>query len=229
MSRFFVPADSPEDWKHLLAEPNRHWRTGYSAKSLAYCWQQANDFPRSVKEVFRKSEIPCFHNVRLLLAFPEYKVQLPGGRRASQNDIFVLAKAGDELFSIMVEGKVAEPFGETVAEWKSNYSIGKQRRLSYLCGLLHVDAGEVPDVRYQLMHRTASAIIEARKFNAPGAVMLVHSFSPDNEGFDDYHRFLLLFGAEGRIDSVVSAGNLDGTDLYFAWVNEKLLPDPGTP
>ena len=48
MEKFFIPAKSPIDWKQLLAEPEKHWKTGYSAKALAYCWQEAQGFPESV-------------------------------------------------------------------------------------------------------------------------------------------------------------------------------------
>jgi len=130
MSKFFIPANSPEDWKQLLADPDKQWKTGYSAKSLAYCWQKTNDFPRSIKRVFGDSGIHLFQDIELLLAFPEWKVPLSGGRRASQNDIFVLAKGSNQLISIMVEGKVRESFGEVVSEWKSDKSKGKQTRLN---------------------------------------------------------------------------------------------------
>ena len=76
MGKIFVPAKSPEDWKSLLADPDKHWETGYSAKALAYCWQEANDFPKSVKALFKKSGIDIFKNIELLLAIPEYKVPL---------------------------------------------------------------------------------------------------------------------------------------------------------
>jgi hypothetical protein len=62
----------------------------------------------------RASDIDLFHDINILLAFPEYKVPLPGGTRPLQNDVFVLAKGGDQLISIMIEGKVSEPFGELV-------------------------------------------------------------------------------------------------------------------
>ncbi|NIM99408.1 MAG: hypothetical protein GTO24_15465, partial [candidate division Zixibacteria bacterium] len=115
MSKIFIPAGKPGDWKTLLAEPEKHWKTGYSAKALAYCWQEANGFPECVKNVFIKSGIGLFQNIKFLLAFPEYKVPLPGGSRPSQNDIFLLAKGDSQLVTIMIEGKVSEPFGDTVA------------------------------------------------------------------------------------------------------------------
>jgi len=73
-------------------------------------------------------------------------------------------------------------------------------RLSYLCGLLGLDMAAVGHICYQLLHRTASALIEAKKFNAPNALMLVHSFSYENEGIEDYQQFLALFGVTGKVD-----------------------------
>lgn len=218
MSKFFAPTNKPEDWRALLAEPNKHWKTGYSAKALAYCWEEADDFPRSVKKVFKDSGIELFHDIELLLAFPEYKVPLPGGRRASQNDIFILARGNGQLLSIMVEGKVSEPFGETVADWKLHDRGGKKIRLKFLCDELQFDEDKIDHIRYQLLHRTVSAMIEAKRLNAQNALMLVHSFSQSDEWFDDYCQFLALFGVKGELDSLVFARTLDGINLCFAWV-----------
>jgi len=94
-------------------------------------------------------------------------------------------------------------------------------RLSFLCSELQLEPEQLDHIRYQLLHRTASAIIEAKKLNAENALMLVHSFTPTNESFDDYCRFLELFGVQGEIDSIVFAKNIDGIALFFAWVKEK--------
>lgn len=222
MSKFFIPANNPEDWKQLLAKPDKHWKTGYSAKSLAYSWQKANGFPRSVVKVFKDSGLSLFEDIEVLLAFPEYKVPLrPYESKPSQNDIFILARGNDELISITVEGKVSEPFGEIVTDWKLSDMGGKETRLDYLCSLLQLKKDEISHIRYQLIHRTASALIEARRFNAENALMLVHSFSPTNEGFEDYCQFLNLFNVKVEINSVQYAGNIDGIDLYFSWVREQ--------
>lgn len=226
MNKIFVPAKDPEDWKSFLAEPDKHWKTGYSAKAIAYCWQEANDFPECVRTVFKKSEIVLFQNIELLLAFPEYRVVLPGGARPSQNDIFILAKGNNQLVSIMVEGKVSEPFGDTIAQWRKDNSGGKEVRLKFLLEELGLEESEkIGDIRYQLLHTTASAIIEAKKFKAENALMLVHSFSRSNEWFDDYSGFLGLFNVSAKPDSLVFAKNLNGISLYFGWVkgNDKYL------
>lgn len=225
IGKFFRPTNNPEDWKQLLAEPDKQWKTGYSAKALAYCWQEARGFPPEVRQVFRSSDIDIFQDIQMLVAFPEYKVPLPGGRRASQNDLFVLAKGNGQLISIMVEGKVSEPFGDTIAEWKAQSGKGRETRLEYLCDLLGLNTATVDHIRYQLLHRTASALIEAQRFNAPNALMLVHSFSRENKWFEDYQQFLALFGVTGKVDSLVLGKNISGVKLHFGWVkgNKKYL------
>lgn len=230
MSKFYIPASNPEDWKPLLAEPDKHWRTGYSAKTLAHCWQEANDFPHSVKRVFKNSGIKLFQDVELLLAFPEYKISLkPYRSRPSQSDIFILAKGNDQLISIAVEGKVDESFGEVIADWKLHDMGGKKVRLKFLCEVLQLDVNKIDHIRYQLLHRTASAVIEAKKFNARNALMLVHAFKKTKGNYDqsfrDYGQFLELFSAEGKPDSIVRGGNIDGINLYFGWVkgNKRYL------
>jgi len=218
MNRIFIPATKPADWRSLLADPDLHWKRGYSAMSLAYCWQAANGFPNSVRKIFNKSDIKIFNGIEVLVAFPEYKVPLPGGSAASQNDLFVIGKCEDQLISIMVEGKSSEGFGNLVSEWYTDPSPGKKERLGYLCGMLGLKINDVMDIRYQLLHRTVSALIEAEKFNVRNALMLVHSFSEGNEGLKDYSKFASLFGIEASLNKVQLAGNIKGINLYFGWV-----------
>ena len=128
-----------------------------------------------------------------------------------------------QLIPITVEGKVDEDFDELVGDWiekSASPRSGKSRRLTYLQKLLGIENRYVKEIRYQLLHRTASALILAERFNAYSAVMLVHSFSQSDEHFDDYLDFLDLLDAEGgdNPDSVAIAGNKNGIDLYLAWV-----------
>jgi len=218
MNKIFVPSNEPENWRSLLAEPDKHWRPGYSAMALAFCWQQAHGFPDCVQRVFSASDMKLFQTAKLLLAFPEYKVPLPGGARSSQNDLFILAKGDGRLISMAVEGKVSEPFGPTVSEWLKEPSRGKETRLKFLCKTLSLDRQAAPPIRWQLLHRTASVLIEAEKFNASHALMLVHSFSRTYEGFADYAAFLSLYDVKARKDKIHCAGNLNGIQLFFGWV-----------
>jgi hypothetical protein len=218
VNRLYVPISKPQDWQALLAEPDKHWKAGYSAKALAQCWMEADGFPQSVKNAFSSSGIKVLENIELLLAIPELKVSLPGGARPSQNDLFVLARGGGDLIVIMVEGKVAEPFGPTLGEWLENASDGKKRRLAYLEAELGLPSPVPPTIRYQLLHRAASAVIEARRFNARHAMMLVHSFSETDEWFEDYVAFAALYGAKAATGMVKFVKAIDENALYLGWV-----------
>lgn len=218
MNKIYISTQGPEDWRRLLADPDKQWRTGYSAKTLAYRWEEADGFPADVAQLFSQSEIPVFQDIELLLAIPEYQVPLPGGRRPSQNDLFVLARGRDGLISMMVEGKVSEPFGPTVEEWLIEASPGKHERLEYLRDQLGLDKEFPPHIRYQLVHRTASAVIEAQRFTAKTSVMIIHSFSQEDLWFQDFREFVSLFGAEASPGKVVFLSQTKQVDLYGGWV-----------
>jgi hypothetical protein len=216
MSKIYIPASNAEQWAQFLAEPVKHWRTGYSARTLAYSWQEAAGFPSEVEAVLKAC--PTFQTIELLLAIPEHRVPLPGGSRSSQNDIWALARSDEGLVSIAVEGKVEETFDRTLAEWLTDSSPGKAARLVYLQEQLSL-SGVVPtEVRYQLLHRAASAVIEAKRFSASQAIMLVHSFSPASSWFADYAAFAAILGVTAKVNCVHSAGNRGGVELYLAWV-----------
>lgn len=224
MGKILIPAIGPDDWQQFLAEPIKHWKRGYSARTLAYCWHDADGFPKDVYNVLSMAD--PFRDIDLLVAIPEHQVPLPPIRgRASQNDIWVLARCATGLVSIAVEGKVGESFGPTISEWMSTPTPGKKIRLDYLSEILGVEMGFPEDIRYQLLHRTASAIIEARRFTARHAVLMVHSFSQNDQWFEDYANFVRLFGTVGIRDQVVTATILKGVQLYFVWVrgNKKYL------
>lgn len=216
MNRVYIPSKNAEDWKQFLADPEKQWRRGYSARTLANCWQDADGIPNHVEKVLCKAAELA--GLEALIVIPEHQVSLPGGAKPSQNDIWVLGRTEKDLVSIAVEGKVSEPFGPTIGEWAPNSSDGKMERYDFLCSILSLQTELPENIRYQLLHRTASAIIEAKRFHANHAVMLVHSFSLSNEWFADYECFVSLFGASATIDETVSVGRRSGVWLHFAWV-----------
>ncbi len=214
MKRIYTPTQSVAEWRALLAEPEKQWKTGYSARSLAYAWEEADGLPAEVDTVLSHR----FPGIEPLVILPEHQVPLPGGKAASQNDAWVLAKSNDQLISIAVEGKVAEPFGPTIAEWNPDASAGRQKRFTFLKDLLQLD--DIPaNIRYQLLHRTASAVLEAQRFNARHAVLLIHSFSPENQWFEDFASFVNLFGQTAQVDQVVTAEGNTSPVLHFVWVH----------
>jgi len=213
----YIPTAGPGSWQALLGEPDLHWKTGRSARTLARCWESADGFPPEVARVLDASPYESLHSLEFVAGFPEHKVPLPGGSTASQTDVFVLGRNSLGLVSIAVEGKVDEPFDRQVGEWLgSDPSPGKRERLESLCEHLGITVGEAMPLRYQLMHRTASAIIERDRFHAATAVMLVHSWAANDERFDDYTGFVTALGGTPGLNSVTSVGS--GPALHVGWV-----------
>jgi hypothetical protein len=212
MSKIYIPSSGPAAWQPFLAKPELHWRTGYSAKTLAHCWEsaKAKGLPTEIASLFNAP-------AELLLAVPEYKVPLPGGTAQSQNDMFALVRHADQTCAVMIEGKVNEPFDKTVAEWLSTPSEGKLVRLDYICKLLGL-VGQPPRcLRYQLLHRIASALVEAQRFKTDEAAMIVHSFSPDRIWFEDFASLLDVFGLPAEPDRAAVITLRTGQRLRLGW------------
>ncbi|HPH97714.1 MAG TPA: hypothetical protein PKW33_15885 [Anaerolineaceae bacterium] len=222
MKRIYVPTQSVDDWKKHLAAPDKHWRSGCSAKELAECWERANGFPPGFNALFAGSDHEGLKKMELLLAIPEYQVGLPGRGHSSQNDLFVLTRTKDgELAVMMVEGKVSETFGEILLDWLVDASDGKEKRLQNLLEILTLPSKVPSCIRYQLLHRAASAMIEAKRFNARYAMMIIHSFSPEHRWLEDYQAFLGLYEKNGKENDLVRLFSRDGIDFFAGWVADQ--------
>lgn len=218
MARILTFTSGPEDWRALLADPEKHWRTGYSARTLAYCWEASEGFPPEVKEALQRTDEAALQDLAPILAIPEFKVPLPGGVRPSQNDLFVLATGAKGPVSIMVEGKVSESFGPTLGEWRGDASPGKESRLRFLLSTLGLTEDPAGSVRYQLLHRAASSAITGEQFRSAAAIMLVHSFSEQRVGWSDYQSFAALFGVDAIEGVVQRFGGNSRIPLFGVWV-----------
>ncbi len=228
MTYLYVPTSGVEDWRRHLADPEKHWCTGFSARALAYAWETAGGFPPEIQDLFTQSSDPAFHDVELLLAIPEHKVLLPPyGGHPSQNDLFALAKDREgHLIALTVEGKVSEPFDKTLAQWNIEKSPGKEERLTFIKETLGLTQELPLTIRYQLLHRTTSAIMEARRFSARSAIMIVQSFNQSDLWFDEYQVFLKMFGIlEASVGKLYSLTETQGIRVYSGWArgDEKFL------
>jgi hypothetical protein len=214
MTRIYRPSNGPSDWRALLAEPERQWREGFSAMALASCWESASGLPCEIADMFAEQDA----GAELLLALIEHKVPLPGSSRGeSQSDLFALIRAGDKTLAATIEGKVEESFDRPLAERLVDASPGKLERLAFICELLGLKQPLPGDIYHQLLHRTAAAVIEACRFKTDAVCMIVHSFSPTNQWYDAFERFVALFGIEaerGRLLPVRPAGM---PPLHVGW------------
>lgn len=216
MKRIFVPTQTGSDWQRLLAKPSLHWRAGRSAMTAAACWEAAGDrLPPEMSSLLDGTNDANLLNLRLLAAIPEWEVPLPGGRRSSFTDVLALARNEAGLCAIAVEAKAGEPFGPTVAEENADPSEGQAARLEYLQSLLGIkfDGG----VRYQLLHRTASAILTARDFHAGTAIMMAHAWNATDEQRHDFRIFADALCARPLAPGVVCVDRFLAPRLYLAW------------
>lgn len=187
--------------------------------TLARSWEDAapKGFPPEIAKALATTGRSDWRNLRLLMAIPEYRVPLPGGARASQTDLAAFARGDLGLVAIAVEGKVDESLGPTVGEKRAELSSGVDERLAYLEHALGLDLPCADGIRYQLLHRTVSALRVAQDFAAESAVMLVQSFSPDHKWHSDFLAFAKLFNQEPAMGSIVQIGVHDQIRLYIGW------------
>ena len=219
-----VPAMSLEDWKKLVPDPDEQWKPGSPANALAASWHGLMRFPREISALFSAAD--ATRGATLLLAIPEHQVPLAGGERASQTDLWLLARTPTGLLSVVVEGKVSESFGPSVGDWQAGETPGRRERWAALCGLLEIEPACDLSIRSQLIHRTASALLEARRFCARGAAVIVHSFSLSGDGFGDFQHFVKVMGGFIKAPgTLVAVPPREGIDLFFGWAQGPVLSD----
>ena len=220
MKRILVPTQSGGDWQRLLAKPKLQWKKGKSAMTSAACWEAADgNLPPEIVRVLESTNHPYLANLQLLLAIPEWEVPLEGGHTASYTDVLALARNSRGLIVLAIEAKVEEGFGPKLGDKRANSSSGQQQRIEYLHSVLRLKNPLADTIRYQLLHRTASALLTAQEFHANAAVMLVHSFSSDliSNNRQDYEAFCQAMGANPITEGVGILPSFKKPHLFLSW------------
>jgi len=217
MKRVFVPTKNGSDWQHLLAKPKLHWKKGASAMTAAAAWEHAaKQLPLEISALLESSREPLLVGQRLLAAMPEWQVALKGGETTSNTDVLAICRNDFGLCVICVEAKVSEDFGPLLREKRASASAGQVARLEYLHELLKAEAFD-DNIRYQLIHRTVSALLTAREFHAASAVMLVHAFATPEARRGDFEVFRVAMKAVEIVPFVYKAPSFENPTLYLAW------------
>jgi len=226
VKRILVPTLGTADWRRLLAEPETQWEREASAMEMAVSWEKAQESERGLPEEMIKAmdRQPALSGARLLVAFPEHKVVLKGRGKPSQSDVWALVLTEGGYLSMALEAKAGEPFGPTLGEWMKDASEGKHERLKSLCEILQVE-NPSSELRYQLFHRTASAVLEAQRFRAPLAAMLVQSFRNDPVAWNDYEKFCGLLGVTAARGSILEARRSGAPRLFLGWLDCPVATD----
>jgi hypothetical protein len=185
--------------------------------TAAACWEAADGgLPPEVASLLSSSRDSALVGLSLLAALPEWQVALRGGDRPSSTDVLALCTNERGLCVVAVEAKVLEDFGPLVQEKRASTSTGQQERLAYLHQLLEVEKfGD--GIRYQLLHRTASALLTAGAFHAATAVMLVHAFGTPADRKNDFRAFCEGMSAIEVAPELYKVQRPSGSSLFLAW------------
>ena len=172
---------SVEDWKRW-APPSRgdlHWKDGRSAKELARSWFRPTP-PEELRTLLEKT---FGSGLVFEEAKPECVVQLDDFKGEQRNcDLVVLCRRESERIVVSLEAKADEPFGENLVGEYYNRTLDSRsnvpKRIDNLCrALFGTELNlKIRQLRYQLLHSAAAALIETANQNAGAAVFLVHEF-----------------------------------------------------
>lgn len=164
-------------------------------------------------------EVPEWRGAALIDAFAERRTDLEDGRPShSQSDLLAIVALEIDIGVLSIEAKVDEGFDKTVGEWMGDGSQGKAVRLAKLTGLLGVPVSSASGLRYQLLHRTAAALLEARRYRASKAAMIVQSWCPSRSNFEDYLAFCWALGlSEPAANHLTAQIGVSGVQLRLGW------------
>lgn len=143
----------------------------------------------------------------------------------SQNDLWCVVGTDTGSASVAVEGKAGEDFDRRLVDWLKSEGNAKDRRLAFLCDTLGSSEKPGEHLRYQLFHRAASAVLEARRWRLTKALMLVQAFGESQTSWQDYSDFASWLGLKVTRDDVAGPVDASGVDLYLTWIDCPLAAD----
>lgn len=229
MSRIVSTSLGPATWRAGLADPHLHWRRSKSAWEMAVSWESRrhseSGLPHEVEAVLEAHS--AFQNPRLLVGVVEHRVRLDTPKTPSQNDLWAMLLTDDGHVSVAFEAKAGEDFDRRISDWLTSDKdpTAKRKRLRWLCDVLGVQGEPPTRLRYQLFHRAASAVLEAKRWRASKALMLVQSFADSPTSWQDYVDFAALLGVTATRNSISGPARADNIDLYLGWVDSPLAND----
>jgi hypothetical protein len=204
MNRISTATRGVCNWRDRLANPDRQWRRGFSALETAVSWEGADDvagwLPEPIARVFEGTP---YQHPELLMAIAEHKVALDGTGGDSQCDVWALLKTPVGGLSLSVEAKASEAFGDrnkSLADWlaagesKRSEQNRQTRWQSVKRRLPPIPDDAYRGIAYQLLHRCAAAVVEARRFQLQHAAFVVQAFDSPAESFQEFAKMCRVMG-----------------------------------
>lgn len=232
-----------DDWRGLAGEDK--WVPTRSAYELAHCWHQSRGLPGPIARVLNISGHELIREISFDLCLVEKPVFLDTRIAPSMTDLMAYGRnAKGDAVVFAVEGKADEPFGSRVWAWvrgdAKNPTMSaeprrtRMHRLKFLAKHLSKEIPQNSTLRYQLLHRTVSAVLEAQLHGAVAAVVLVHAFGPEAaDNFSDFSEFLRELGGSGVTKGTVShpfqLGEQRDLPTYFLWWQQAVTSEVAKP
>ncbi len=219
MSRLHIATRGICNWRERLTSPERQWKRCFSAFETAVSWELASasnsGLPEPIAKLFRENS---YGDPVLMFAVAEHKVDLPGSNVApSQSDVWAVVRTSAGMLSLTVEAKAKESFGDEILErWlvagdSEQSVINRKTRWDYIRQYLP-KSESFSRVRYQMLHRCAASVIEAKRLGFQHAAFVVQAFETPDSSFQDYAVFceaLKIAAERGRMATT----SVDGISL----------------
>lgn len=223
-NKYGTKITSLESWRDAFLEVDSktHWKEGRSAYALAKLFNPQNTVG---EETLRQSMrcIPDFDgDIKFDISIIEFESKFDNFRGNGRiHDLAIWGSCKGTKFFVGIEGKVDEPFGDTIKDAKSKATKylnlkPTSKRLKRIENLEkqfldNLNEYDESKIRYQLLHYLAGTLAQAQKSGVSIAIMPVlvfktEDYNPDaaNDNKTDYEKFMTaLFGKQK-----------DGSGLY---------------
>jgi Domain of unknown function (DUF6946) len=230
MNRLNIATRGIGSWRERLANPELHWKREFSAFETAVSWEFASNsesgLPGSIDKLFRESD---YGEPTLVSAVAEHKVDLPGGNAASQSDVWAIVRTSLGMVSLTVEAKAKESFGDEILEgWlvagETELSTNnRKKRWEYVQAHLP-KSDSLLQVRYQILHRCAASVIEAKRLGFRHAAFIVQAFNTPANSFEDYAVFCKALEIPAVRGSMTTT-SVRAVSLGIGWADCPLATD----
>lgn len=214
---------------------SRHWVDGRSAKELAKAWFPAPGIacvPTEVEAILSSS--PILGNVAFSDAEPEAIVRFDSfGGEPRNCDLLARAQCVAGTVMVSVEAKADEPFGKLIGEEYDRAiarpgSRSPERIRMLASAVLRQSVEQCRDLRYQLLHGAAGALVAATARDSQIAIFLVHEFQTELTRRRNVVRNQSDLDAFVQALSAGRTGTVETGRLYGPWRvrgNKFISPD----
>ena len=129
-------------------------------------------------------------------------------------------RAGDHTISLSVEAKSGESLDRLVGDWLAAPAASETSTPQFH-GAVSASAVEVTGQQYNCAP-TASALVQADRFGARCAVLLIHSFGghSDDKSRKDFRLFTDAMACVPAINTVAAVGRQTKLPLLIGWVSD---------